>query len=521
MESKFILLLFWCLSASEGLRVLVVFPIASKSHNILGEGITKHLLNAGHEVTYTTSYPRTNLPPNLKEIDVSSIQIDMRKQQTEIFEAFKLKNLIGKENIGDSLDFMYLVHDMHKRFLQHDNIRALLNDPKEKYDVVIIEWFFSEMLTGIPAIFQCPFIWLGSTEAHGSLLRLVDEIANPAYSADLFSSITPPFNFWERGVELWTVLKRQWTTNYHIIPLEMKMYENYFSPIAAKRGVSMPSYDDAAYNASFMFLNSHPSVGTSFRLPQSVKYVAGYHIDREVKPLPKDLEKLFNESKHGVIYFSMGSNLQSNDMAPEMKKSLLEMFELLEQTVIWKFEGDLENVPANVHLVKWAPQQSILAHPNLKLFITHGGQLSTTEAIHYGVPVIGLPVLGDQYVNMRAVQRKGFGIMVQIRDELAHDLYIAINQMLQDPTYTTTAKYLSSIYHHRPISPGAEIVHWTEHVVKTHGAPHLRSPALLLSWYQKLYLDYCAVIAAAIILIVLKIRNLLRPKKFYKNKKNK
>lgn len=74
----------------------------------------------------------------------------------------------------------------------------------------------------------------------------------------------------------------------------------------------------------------------------------------------QELQNLFEESKDGVIYFSMGSNLQSNDMTKDMKESLLEMFGTLKQTVLWKFEGDLENVPANVHLVKWAPQQSIL-----------------------------------------------------------------------------------------------------------------------------------------------------------------
>lgn len=67
-----------------------------------------------------------------------------------------------------------------------------------------------------------------------------------------------------------------------------------------------------------------------------------------------------DEAKHGVIYFSMGSNLKSEDMSESMKKSLLAMFSKLKQTVIWKFESDLDKVPANVHLVKWAPQQSIL-----------------------------------------------------------------------------------------------------------------------------------------------------------------
>lgn len=67
-----------------------------------------------------------------------------------------------------------------------------------------------------------------------------------------------------------------------------------------------------------------------------------------------------DEAKDGVIYFSMGSNLRSMDMSDHMKSTLLQMFGKLKQTVIWKFEGDLDNVPKNVHLVKWAPQQSLL-----------------------------------------------------------------------------------------------------------------------------------------------------------------
>lgn len=65
-------------------------------------------------------------------------------------------------------------------------------------------------------------------------------------------------------------------------------------------------------------------------------------------------------SKNGVIYFSMGSNLQSSDMTDKMIKSLLNVFSKLKETVIWKFETDYKELPSNVHLVKWAPQLSIL-----------------------------------------------------------------------------------------------------------------------------------------------------------------
>lgn len=69
-------------------------------------------------------------------------------------------------------------------------------------------------------------------------------------------------------------------------------------------------------------------------------------------------------AKNGVIYFSMGSNLQSKEMPDELKMSLLKMFGGLKQTVLWKFEEVLPDLPKNVHILKWAPQPSILSKFN-------------------------------------------------------------------------------------------------------------------------------------------------------------
>lgn len=65
-------------------------------------------------------------------------------------------------------------------------------------------------------------------------------------------------------------------------------------------------------------------------------------------------------AEHGVIYFSMGSMIKSSSMPEEVKKGFLDTLGSLKQTVIWKFEEMLPNRPKNVHIVKWAPQQSIL-----------------------------------------------------------------------------------------------------------------------------------------------------------------
>lgn len=67
-----------------------------------------------------------------------------------------------------------------------------------------------------------------------------------------------------------------------------------------------------------------------------------------------------DNAEHGVIYFSMGSTWQSKDIPKIVIENLLKMFGDLKETVIWKFESDLPNVPRNVHIMKWAPQLSIL-----------------------------------------------------------------------------------------------------------------------------------------------------------------
>lgn len=45
------LLLLSLLVSSEALRILVCYPMTSKSHSILGHGVVNRLLEAGHEVS--------------------------------------------------------------------------------------------------------------------------------------------------------------------------------------------------------------------------------------------------------------------------------------------------------------------------------------------------------------------------------------------------------------------------------------------------------------------------------------
>jgi glucuronosyltransferase len=73
------------------------------------------------------------------------------------------------------------------------------------------------------------------------------------------------------------------------------------------------------------------------------------------------LQQYLDEAPEGVIYFSMGSNLQSSEMPESKRNVFLEVFSKLKQNVLWKWEADtLPGQPKNVKLGKWLPQSDIL-----------------------------------------------------------------------------------------------------------------------------------------------------------------
>ncbi|XP_037868047.1 UDP-glucosyltransferase 2 [Bombyx mori] len=469
--------------ACDAYKILLVFPFPSKSHAILGEGYVRNLLKAGHELTYITPYPK-DPAPNLRIIHIPQHVFEEKIDSTFTIEKLMDYSFTVMEMLNIFKSFIDTANDT----VANAEVQQLMLDPQTHFDVVIAEWMVTEIFSGFSEIFNCPLIWASSMEPHSVILRLIDEIPHPAYSSNMLGIFEPPYNFVQRAINtsLEIALK---VIKWFISLIEERIYKEGFAAAFKAKGLVQPSLEELRYSVALVLGNSHVSSGAPLKLPQNYKAIGGYHIAEQSKPLPKEFKNILDNSKHGVIYFSLGSVVSSKSMPAAIKNGLFEMFRSLKYTVIWKFEDEFQNVPDNVHIVKWAPQQSILAHPNCILFITHGGLLSTTETLHYGVPIIGIPLFGDQTMNIKKAVYKGIGLEVKLNFDTPKNLKAAINEVLSNQKYRDRVKELSMIYHDRPVSPGAELVHWVEHVVKTKGALHLRSQALHVPLYQKLLLD--------------------------------
>jgi len=260
----------------------------------------------------------------------------------------------------------------------------------------------------------------------------------------------------------------------------------------------------------------------------SVIEVCGIHVE-PAKPLPKDMKDFLDSATEGAIVFSMGSFVQSKDWEVEKREAFVKAFGKLKQKIIWKYENEtLPNNPGNIMIGSWLPQRDIVAHPNIKLFITHGGLLGTTEALVEGVPVLGLPVFGDQNMNMAKAVARGYGLKIGLDEITEEKVSHALNELLFNPTYKQNAEIISKRFVDRPMTPKETVVYWTEYAFRHKGAPHLRAEGRNLNFIEFHLIDVyltLALIASIILYInyqILKffLRKLCKKKVDQKVKKN-
>ncbi|MBC2830594.1 hypothetical protein H4997_09260, partial [Campylobacter jejuni] len=170
---------------------------------------------------------------------------------------------------------------------------------------------------------------------------------------------------------------------------------------------------------------------------------------------------------------------------------------------LWRFDGKTPaTLGPNTRIYKWLPQNDLLGHPKTKAFVTHGGANGLYEAIHHGIPMIGIPLFGEQHDNIAHMVAKGAAVALNIRTMSKSDVLNALEEVIENPFYKENAMWLSTIHHDQPMKPLDRAVFWIEFVMRHKRAKHLRPLGHNLTWYQYHSLDVIGFLLAFVTFIV-------------------
>lgn len=252
-------------------------------------------------------------------------------------------------------------------------------------------------------------------------------------------------------------------------------------------------------------MNSHISLDGPQPLMSNIIEVSGMHLNTKLTSLPKQLQDFLDNSKQGVIYFCLGSNIEANMIVPEKRDAIINVLSRRKENIVikWNHPESIAKVePRKFYTDTWLPQPDILNHPNVKVFVTHGGLGGIMESIYFSVPTVGVPIFADQHQNVKRLEDLGIGVQLTYVNLTDSSLTWALNEVVDNPKYATNVRELSSKFRDRPQEPLETAKFWVEYVIRHNGARFLRSPALKLNFLQYENLDVYSFILFVLVTIV-------------------
>uniref|UniRef100_A0A8C0RQQ5 UDP-glucuronosyltransferase n=1 Tax=Canis lupus familiaris TaxID=9615 RepID=A0A8C0RQQ5_CANLF len=425
--------------------------------------------------TYSTTYNLEELNQMFKNFSDSHWNIRQQSLLTmffdsssDIFEHLFLhcKNLFSDPKLVE--------------YIKESSFDAVFLDP---FDVcgLIVAKYFSLPSVGFTRRLYCHYLE-EATQCPSS----------PSYVPRPFSILSDVMSFRER-------------VRNHIFHLEEHLFCHYFLKTALEVASEILQKAVTPYD-----LYSHMSIWLLrtdfvFDYPKPVMpnmvFIGGINC-QEGKPLPKEFEAYVNASgEHGIVVFSLGSMV--SDIPEKKAMEIADALGKIPQTVLWRYTGTPPpNLSKNTILVKWLPQNDLLGHPKARAFITHSGSHGIYEGICNGVPMVMLPLFGDQMDNAKRMETRGAGVTLNVLEMTSEDLANALKAVINDKSYKENIMHLSRLHKDRPIEPLDLAVFWVEFVMRHKGAPHLRPAAHDLTWYQYHSLDVIGFLLAVVLGVV-------------------
>lgn len=466
-------------------NILYLSNVPSPSHFIWCKSILNALHDRGHNVTALSGdveESRGNMTYLHLDQMYSTIYNDT--DEVDFFEYGKLSPA-GLFKLYAEISEKACIGSVNSKGYK----RLLAYPDNFKFDLIIVDFTmgpcvmaFADKFKNPPIVGVSPFFELAR------LARTSGALVYPSFVPGHDLLYTQRMDFLQRLNSAVTHALGIMAYKYVIVPRSDKVIRE-FHPNA-------PYLEDIERKIGIYLINNNPLIDYKEPVYSNVRLVGGVQV-KKPKPLPAELKVIADNAKNGLVLFSLGTNVRSDQLGPERISKFVKVFgRLPKYTFLWKFETKemVPNLPANVKIQSWMPQNDILAHHNTKLFMSHCGLLGIQEAMWFGVPILGFPVFGDQAQNSyRLVNELGVGEQLSILNFTETELYNGIKNMLENQKYQKKIKSIASAMRDRLQTPLEEAVHWIEWYSR-HPEVDLQGPAAELNIFIRHSFDIFAVL---------------------------
>ncbi|XP_017054105.1 UDP-glycosyltransferase UGT5 [Drosophila ficusphila] len=500
---------------SEAAKILVLFPHANEGHFAVMRTLVTELASRQHIVevytghglgetldnvteTVTAEYPfwselQKHAAPKGNLADLGRLPTEKLRQSLAVVGAQALDKFLAQEPIQKLLKMSYLEFD---------------------FDVILVDYFYTEALLALGALHQRPVIGIISTD-FASYMDAVHETLVPAACSPIdFNSDFSQLGFSERlgNIRECIARRKQFTKNHY--GSQEQLVAKYFK-------LQQSIEELQANQLSLLLLNSHVPLMTPRVSIQQIVPAGGLHI-RGPKELPWNVKRFLDEARPAVIYVQLGNEQPCGQLAKDKLDALLTFFSARKESVIWTCHDvkTLEGLPKNVMIQHAVPQIDILAHPRVKVFLTNGDLLNLQEGIVRNVPILGLPLFQHEKRNVELAVRLGVGLQLEEGNVTSSSLNWAVDRLIGESHYHLTIRDVSLEFRDRPLGALASALFWVNYVARHKGGAAVKTRGIGISSCQLHLFDLFVFYAGVASLVVTLLAALSYGGYYVWNKKN-
>ncbi|KAJ3641637.1 hypothetical protein Zmor_028133 [Zophobas morio] len=491
----YIITLLLVIGTANCVNILGVFMYPSISHQLVYHKIMQELSLRGHHVTFVTP-DIVNNPAltNLTEIEVRCAY--------DVLEEKNVQKMCSKDLTSYDIMRSYyeLLETIADRELSSPSFKKLLGDHNRTFDLILVE-LMHPVMHALSGKFKAPVVGIVSMSIYSAHYDAVGNANHPVLYPDFIINLPAgEMTLWEKVQSLAFFVWHRYYYQNVVLPKADELAKKHFGDVAL--------IGEFEKNATMFLINRHYQL-QSLRpnVPAVVEILpVEYH---PPKSLPKDLQKILDDAKTGVVYFSLGTNVRMSRLEPQIRDNILQALAELPYQVLLKCDVDLSKLPTNVVIRKWFPQKDLLAHSNVKVFVTHGGLHSIEETVSREVPIVGIPFYGDQSENVRKFVALGIGEQINATSITAKKLKEVIVKVAGSRMYKDNMRKVRGVVFDKPRSGLEDVIWWSEYVIKHGGTKHFQNPAVHMSQFSYFFLDVVMFIIVLVATIVLLIYSLI------------